>query len=542
MMASVVPCVLLAANPSYEDAEAANRLIDEEKVWVYDCFQWDRYRTSYFRFNGTREIDGKEWHILESVGGKLWIFEICSVDNLSDLAKVTVSDAVEEVALMREENGVVYRLIKKSSDDPTPVEVVLYDFNAGVGDSYEAWHPAFINDDYKIDEYFSDSRNRVSSIESVKVGNRFVNSYSCDWLYTELSNGTARNKSDKFQYAEGIGNIGLGLLHVLAFEETTGFTDYGFQRFEDNYGKTLYSKRPFYYVITHDYVPMINTERTWIYRCGENGGDLLRYIRMEKTGEGTADLILVGEKQLNGESDIDYTDYVKDGEPKRLYSIREDNDARAVYLVNADRKESLLYDFMTDVDFPMPAMINGDPVDRRSAFDNGILIRKVEWVELEDYRYLPEFVATVDNEEVRLIESIGNTGRGGFSGIWTKSGMEASAAGESLYNTALECVVDDNGEVVWQAPKLDPGSVEDVPSANAESVTIQLSAKLLTARATDSNAAVDLALYDVSGRKIASVFGQAEVSLSTDRIPSGAYVARASEGTGFVTTMRVMLK
>lgn len=540
MMASVAPCVSLAANPSSEDAEAANRLIDEEKVWVYDCFQWDRYRTSYFRFNGTREIDGKEWHILESTGGKRWVFKNCSADNLSDLATVTVSDAVEEVALMREENGVVYRLIEESSDDRTPVEVVLYDFNAGVGDSYNAWHPSLPHDFFKTDGICFDSMNRVSSIEIINVGNGSVNAYSCDWLYKE-SNGTAKCEKDKFQYADGIGNIGMGLLHALNYDVAVG-GDYGFQRFEDNSGKTLYSKRPFYYVITHDYVPMINTERTWIYRCGENGGDLLRYIRMEKTGEGTADLILVGEKQLNGENDIDYTDYVKAGEPKRLYSIREDNDARAVYLVNADEKESLLYDFMTDVDFPMPAMINGDPVDRRSAFDNGILIRKVEWVELEDYRCLPEFVATVDNEEVRLIESIGNTGRGGFSGIWTKSGMEASTAGESLYNTALERVVDDNGEVVWQAPKQDPGSVEDVPSANAESVTIQLSAKLLTARATDSNAAVDLALYDVSGRKIASVSGQAEVSLSTERIPSGAYVARASEGTGFVTTMRVMLK
>ncbi|MDE6300701.1 MAG: T9SS type A sorting domain-containing protein [Muribaculaceae bacterium] len=155
----MVACYALCVQAAESAASAHAILVEDGKLWKvreYDFWpietEPDRYRDFEQRFDGTKEINGKIYHVLK--------------------AKHTYPTVSEEyeVAYMREENGKVFTIA--NTDLPTSIfasfycesficneeEVMTYDFTLKEGDTY-SWFPS----DKARDEFFENSLQDKSS-------------------------------------------------------------------------------------------------------------------------------------------------------------------------------------------------------------------------------------------------------------------------------------------------------------------------------------------------------------------------------------------
>ena len=99
---------------TYDDVEtpAYKPMIREDRVWEYwegnlQMFVDQDVTVSQYRFDGTRDVDGHSYNILKRTKQVTWTSEAKS-DIIHPAAEPVVDDSAVEVALLREENGMIW--------------------------------------------------------------------------------------------------------------------------------------------------------------------------------------------------------------------------------------------------------------------------------------------------------------------------------------------------------------------------------------------------------------------------------------------------
>lgn len=257
---------ILSFNAKAQETEGENRLIDQNKIWEYvtlsrygypDNFSLDKYA-----FRGTTEINGKTYYNWTHLQTTKW--------NNEDW-EVTVVDHDCISALMREdEDGKVYLLLDNGNyrifpseseglSEPIeiiePKEVLLYDFNAEVGENFDACVGLFIaNPEGVINNVVSPCKVLqkeeviVNDEESVKFTVFApVYPYIMDNLDPDLNPSTNPSYIPDYEnqtqvyYVKGIGNVGRGNMTVLCQNDelfTTTSNYYFYQTLNNVYNSS----------------------------------------------------------------------------------------------------------------------------------------------------------------------------------------------------------------------------------------------------------------------------------------------------------------
>lgn len=244
----------------FDNYNPINSLIREDRIWEYyklfkDVGSDHSWSLTRYKFDGTEERNGKTYHRWCSIDRDYWYEPIGQYPDGSWNWNVQYEDLNECVALLREENGVIYLLPEKDrigsyefmnntfdvkvmdKDD----EVVLYDFNLGKG----AVSRMFLRD---IDEmllynYFPDtnigdvidvsSDVEITDVFNYEFQNKCYKSFEADnkllrLLFTDPHDGDFMAIPEKItdevtlRYVEGVGNVGWG--DLINYGSTMHFT------------------------------------------------------------------------------------------------------------------------------------------------------------------------------------------------------------------------------------------------------------------------------------------------------------------------------
>ena len=275
-------CHITAQDEMESDSGTAGEdyrpMIREDRVWEYlqtnseygsegYHIRTDSNTLLQMKFNGTEELNGKEYHRFVYCGDRVsWTTYTDHVSGITfSTDTVTVPDDDTAVCYLREEPGKVFILFPydtcadfagSGSKAVKGEEVLLYDFTLTDGESFTGFWSSGNLEGGLIDY-------PVRKLDPVKVAGEECRTFGV----TDNFQGACRG----YRFAEEAGCLNCGtLVAPYPLARKTGFTtaDCRLQRIYDAEGKVLYrNDSDFWTAEESEYVPMLKEGRVWVWNA-----------------------------------------------------------------------------------------------------------------------------------------------------------------------------------------------------------------------------------------------------------------------------------
>ena len=348
-------CNIAAQNDMRSDSGTAGEeyrpMIREDRIWEYlqtdseygpyGSLRKDNNTLLRMRFNGTKELNGKEYHRLAYCGDRVsWTECTDHVSGISFCSHDTVTAPNDDATVwyLREEPGKVFILFPYDTykdfagngyNAGKGEEVLLYDFTLADGEAFTGFWSSGNLEGGLIDY-------PVRRVDPVEVAGGECRTFGV----TDAFQGACRG----YRFAEEAGCLSCGTLAApYPLERRSGFTtsDCRLRRIYDAEGNVLYKDdSDFWAAEESEYVPMLKEGRVWVW----NAVDLSR-----QRDDIPVYLTVVGQEEISGRNyyRIRQTSELKELDG-REHLLREGNRMVAYHLRDGSNEFSNdvpLYDF-----------------------------------------------------------------------------------------------------------------------------------------------------------------------------------------------------